>query len=58
MRDPELSFVHNMAKAFDALGSGNIPVAYMLARTAWDSQDDRDAMLRTAAITLGVGGNQ
>jgi len=40
-----LSFVNNMAKAIEAVGLRNTPVAYGLALVPWESVEERDATL-------------
>ena len=56
MSDYRLSFVHNMASAMDHLGVTNIPVGYMLSRIPYDSIEDRESVMSTAAVALGAGG--
>jgi hypothetical protein len=40
-----LSFINNMAKAIEAVGLRNTPIAYGLAMVPWESPEDRDAVL-------------
>lgn len=48
-----LSFVNNIAKAVEAVGLRNTPIAYALAMVPWASVQERDAALAELGVDNG-----
>ena len=48
-----LSFVDNMAKAIEAVGLRNTPIAYGLAMVPWESVEERNAVLEELGADNG-----
>lgn len=54
----DVGFVENLSAAVEILGLEQAPTAFVLARTQWESADDRDQFLREAAAALQLQGGQ